>query len=212
MATVTIKFQNSLNWYIWFTSTSYQCWLNPLKTQAIFIILAVSVIKRVQRVLPKLHAKRAIIRTLTVTYGTLQKKNKRSSVVNLPKQRQVCPSLFFQFNMRISVIYGTLGVSYKRVVSVLSPLASNSCEGSHMITNIPPPDHLDELLGHFSFFFKDQGKNDVSDFESDTMTSFRTTSASHWRANTYSILSYDRTNFLNMMHLHFDFTFKGKPL
>ena len=74
MATVTIKFQNSLNWYIWFTSTSYQCWLNPLKTQAIFIILAVLVIKRVQRVLPKLHAaKRAIIRTLTVTYGMLQK-------------------------------------------------------------------------------------------------------------------------------------------
>ena len=152
-----------------------------------------------------------IIRTLTVTYGTLQK-NKRSSVLNLPKQRQVCPSLFFQFNMRISVIYGTLSVSYKPVVSVLSPLASNSCGGSHMVTNIPAPDHLDELLGHFSFFFKDQRKNDVSDFESDTMTSFRTTSASHWRANTYGILSYDRTNFLNMMHLHFDFTFNGKPL
>ena len=128
MATVTIKFQN--NWYIWFTSTSYQCWLNPLKTQAIFIILAV-LIKRVQRVLPKFHAKRAIIRTLTVTYGTLQK-NKRSSVLNLPKQRQVCPSLFFQFNMRISVIYGTLSVSCKRIVSVLSPLASNSCGGSHI--------------------------------------------------------------------------------
>ena len=73
MATVTIKFQNSLNWYIWFTSTSYQCWLNPLKTQAIFIILAVLIIKRVQRVLPKLQAKRAVIRTLTVTNGTLQK-------------------------------------------------------------------------------------------------------------------------------------------
>ena len=211
MATVTLKFQNSLNCYIWFTSTSYQRWLNLLKTQAIFIILAVSVIKRVQRVLPKLHAKRAIIRTLTVTYGTLQK-NKRSSVLNLPKQRQVCPSLFFQFNMRISEIYGTLSVSYKPVVSVLSPLASNSCGGSHMVTNIPAPDHLDELLGHFSFFFKDQQKNDVSNFESDTMTSFRTTSASHWRANTYSILSYDRTNFLNMMHFHFDITFNGKPL
>ena len=124
MATVTIKFQNSLNWYIWFTSTSYQCWLNPLKTQAIFIILAVLVIKRVQRVLTKLHPKRAIIRTLTVTYGTLQK-NKRSSVLNLPEQRQV---------MRISVIYGTLSVSCKRVVSVLSPLASNSCGGSQIIT------------------------------------------------------------------------------
>ena len=66
MTTVTIKFQNSLNRYIWFTSTSYQCWLNPLRTQAIFIILAVLVIKRVQCVLPKLHAKH-------VTYGTLQK-------------------------------------------------------------------------------------------------------------------------------------------
>ena len=73
MATATIKLQTSLNWYIWFTSTSYQCWLNPLKTQAIFIFLVVLVIKRVQRILPKLHAKRAIIRTLTVTYGTLQK-------------------------------------------------------------------------------------------------------------------------------------------
>ena len=78
--------------------------------------------KRVRRVLPKFHAKRAIIRTLTVTYGTLQK-NKRSSVLNLPKQ---------QFNMHISVIYGTLRVSCKRVVSVLSPLASNSCRGSHV--------------------------------------------------------------------------------
>ena len=34
--------------------------------------------------------------------------------------------------MRISVIYGTLSVSCKRVVSVLSPLASNSCGGSHI--------------------------------------------------------------------------------
>ena len=73
MATVTIKFQNSLNWSIWFTSIIYQCWLNPLKTQAIFIILVVLVIMRVQRVLPKLHTKHTIIRTLTVTYGMLQK-------------------------------------------------------------------------------------------------------------------------------------------
>lgn len=34
---------------------------------------AALVIKRVQRVLPKLHAKRGIIRKITVTYGTLQK-------------------------------------------------------------------------------------------------------------------------------------------
>ena len=73
MATVTIKFQNSLSWSIWFSLTSYQCWLNLLKTQAIFLILAVLVIKRVQRVLAKLHAKHAIIRTLTMTYDMLQK-------------------------------------------------------------------------------------------------------------------------------------------
>ena len=137
----TIKFQNSLNWYIWFTLTSYQCWLNPLKTQAIFIILVALVIKHVQRVLPKLHAKRAIIRTLTVTYGTLQK-NKRSSVLNLSNERQVCPSLFFQFNMCIFVIYGTLRVSCNRVVNVLSPLASNS---SGHICQPRQVDHLFQL-------------------------------------------------------------------
>ena len=108
---------------IWFTLTSYQCWLNLRKTQAIFLILAVLVIKYVQRVLPKLHTKRAIIRTLTVTHGMLQK-NKMFSVLNLPKQRQVCPSLFLQFNMCISVIYGILSVLCNRVISVLSPLAS----------------------------------------------------------------------------------------
>ena len=96
--------------------------IKSAETQVIFIILAVLVIKRVQRVLPNLHAKRAIIRTLTVTYMARYKK-KRSSVLNLPKQGQVCQSLSFQFNMRISVIYGTLSVSCKRVVSVLSPLA-----------------------------------------------------------------------------------------
>ena len=55
-------------------------WLRPViksaENPSHFIILAVLVIKRVQRVLPKLHANRAIIRTLTVTYGTLQKKQK----------------------------------------------------------------------------------------------------------------------------------------
>ena len=63
-------------------------------------------------------------------------KNKRSNVLNLPKQSQVCPSLIlsFQFKMRISVIYGPLNVSWKCVVSVLSPLASNSCGRSHIGT------------------------------------------------------------------------------
>ena len=67
--------------------------IKPLKTQSIFIILVALVIKRVQRVLPKLHAKRAIIRTLTVTFGMLQK-DKRSSVLNLPKERQVSVFVF----------------------------------------------------------------------------------------------------------------------
>ena len=60
----------------WQASLRFRQLSSPLKTQAIFMILAVLAIKRVQRVLPKLHAKRAIIRTLTVTYGTLQKKQK----------------------------------------------------------------------------------------------------------------------------------------
>ena len=68
--------------------------IKSAETQAIFILLVALVIKRVQRVLPKLHAKRAIIHTLTVTCGILQK-DKRSSLLNLPKQRQVCSSLFF---------------------------------------------------------------------------------------------------------------------
>ena len=94
------------------------------------IILAVLVIKRVQRDLPKLQAKRAIIRTLAVTYCTLQT-DKRSSVLNLPKQRQVCPSLFFQFNnAHIRDLRHP-----KRVVSVLSPLASSSCGGSNLLTS-----------------------------------------------------------------------------
>ena len=107
--------------------------------------LLVLVIKRVQRVLPKLHVKRTIIRTLSVKYGTLQK-NKRSSELNLPKQRQVFPSLFFQFNMRISGdLWHAKRVSCKRVVDVLSPLASNSCGGSHLLELQMGKDILDIL-------------------------------------------------------------------
>ena len=81
------------------------------------------------------------------------KKNKRSRELNLPKQGQVCPSLFFQFNMRISVIYGTLRVSCKRVVSVLSPLASNSCGGSHLLERQMGKDILD--ISHNPSFDED---------------------------------------------------------
>ena len=69
-------------------------------------------------------------------------KNKRSSALNLPKLSQVCPSLFLQFNMRISVIYDTLSVLCKRDVTVLSPLASNSCGGSHMRSPDPRGEKL----------------------------------------------------------------------
>ena len=61
-----------------------------------------------------------------------------------------------------------------------------------MITNMPAPDHLDELLCHFSHlqcFSKDQRKKDRKDSEPDTMSSFQKTPASHWRA---SALSFDR--------------------
>ena len=61
-----------------------------------------------------------------------------------------------------------------------------------MITNIRAPDHLDELLCHLQYFFKDQRKKYRSDFEPDTMSSFQKTPASHWRVNTYSALSFDQ--------------------
>ena len=48
--------------------------------------------------------------------------------------------------MRISVIYGTLSVSCKRVVSVLSPLASNSCGGSHIVRSLKR--NLDDFQVH----------------------------------------------------------------
>ena len=41
----------------WLNFDQLSMLINPLKPQAIFIILAVLVIKRVQRVLPKLHTK-----------------------------------------------------------------------------------------------------------------------------------------------------------
>ena len=64
------------------------------------------------------------------------------------------------------------------------------------------------LASHLQGFFKDQRKKDGGDFEPDTMSSFQKTSASHWRAKTYSALSFDRWNLFEMAHLHLDFTFK----
>ena len=56
---------------------------------------------------------------------------------------------------------------------------------TNMITNMPAPDHLEELLCHLQCFSKDQRKKDRSDSEPDTMSSFQKTPASHWRLNTY---------------------------
>ena len=61
-----------------------------------------------------------------------------------------------------------------------------------MITNMPAPDHLDELFCHLQCFSKDQRKKDRSDSEPDTMSRFQKTPASYWRLNTYSGLSFDR--------------------
>ena len=69
---------------------------------------------------------------------------------------------------------------------------------TNMITNIPAPDHLDKLLGHFHSFSKDQRKKDRGDSEPDTMSSFQKTPASHWRVNTYSAVSFDRIYFKKM--------------
>ena len=40
---------------------------------------------------------------------------------------------------------------------------------------------------------------------SDTMPGYRTTPASQWRVNTYSVLSHDQTNFFSITRLHFDY-------
>ena len=47
---------------------------------------------------------------------------------------------------------------------------------TNMTTNMPTPDHLDELLCHLQCFSKDQRKKDRSDSEPDTMSSFQDSS------------------------------------
>ena len=54
-----------------------------------------------------------------------------------------------------------------------------------MITNMPAPDHFDELLCHWQCFSKDQRKKDGGDSEPDTMSSFQKTPTSHWRSSEY---------------------------
>ena len=121
------------NWYIWFTPTSYWCWLNPLKTQAIFIILVALVIKRVQRVLPKLHAKRAIslvwkkkdmLHKVTNNFFTIFASLKDAWTHKIGKVTVGCIEFFFEnispssVNMKKSLYLGSHTWSYIPIVFI----------------------------------------------------------------------------------------------
>ena len=108
MATVTIKFQNSLGIF-----DSLRPVINADYPSHFYHLSS--------------FCNQACLACLTQS-ARYKRENKRSSVLNLPKQTHVCLSLFFQFNKRISVIYDTLSVSCKHVVRVHSPLASNPCD------------------------------------------------------------------------------------
>mmetsp|Transcript_68496 Transcript_68496/g.112542 ORF Transcript_68496/g.112542 Transcript_68496/m.112542 type:complete len:93 (-) Transcript_68496:125-403(-) len=86
-------------------------------------------------------------------------------------------------------------------------ISFNKYDNKHTCTII-----LTSFFAICSVFFKDQRKKDGSYFEPDTISIFQKTPASHWRANTYSALSFDRRKFFNMLHLHFDFTFSKETL
>ena len=53
-------------------------------------------------------------------------------------------------------------------------------------------------------FFKDEREKDESDAKPDTESSYRV------YLQTHSDLGFDRRNFINMVHLHFDFHFQWK--
>ena len=50
-------------------------------------------------------------------------------------------------------------------------------------------------------FFKDQWRNDGSEFKPDTASSFQKTPAVHWRAQTYSALKFWLSNKLSTWHI-----------
>ena len=58
------------------------------------------------------------------------------------------------------------------------------------------------------FFYKDQRRKDGNDFKKDTVPGFQNSPALHWRAKTYSALSFDQINFCNMANL---FSLSRKP-
>ena len=95
-------------------------------------------------------------------------------------------------------------------------LAMQQCHATVWVKMLPVPLdrqaylHLISWISFFaiySVFLQVQQKNDGSDFEPDTICSFQKTPSSHLGMNIYRGLSFDRINFFNMAHLHFDFTF-----
>lgn len=62
------------------------------------------------------------------------------------------------------------------------------------------------------FFFKDQWKKDGSNFDSDNFQFSKDIQCHKGKRIVTVLLVFDRINFFNMMHLHFDVTFNGKLL
>ena len=51
------------------------------------------------------------------------------------------------------------------------------------------------------FFYKNKRRKDGNDFQTNTVSGFQNTLSLHYRAKTYSALSFDRINFFNMANL-----------
>ena len=69
-----------------------------------------------------------------------------------------------------------------------------------MITNMPAPDHLDELLCHLQCFYKDQRKKVISDSEPDTMSSCVLVFSHRFMARTlraWAINRWKKTRYVN---------------
>ena len=96
--------------------------------------------------------------------------------------------------LKISLLYTVKTKNRLAEIWDVLPKGTWAITSTNMITNMPAPDHLDELLCHLQCFFKERRKKYRSDFEPDTMSSFQNTPASHWRVNTYSALKFDRIN------------------
>ena len=82
-----------------------------------------------------------------------------------------------------------------------------------MITNIPAPGHLDKLPFAVFFFFSKTNERKMEPTLIQTQFQFSKDIQCHKGKRIVTmLLVFDRINFFNMVHLHFDFTFNGKPL